>query len=278
MSIFNTESIQRGLFKFRAAFILLFVVITAVLFYQSTQLKLDAGFSKNIPLNHPYMQTYMKHVNDFGGANSILVSACSDDGSIFSTPFMERLKEIHDQLFFINGINRASVDSLYSSSTRFTEVVEDGFAGGPVIPANFDPKRHADLRLVASNVDKAGIVGRKVSDDFSCMVKASLLELDPVTGEKLDTLEIAKSLETDLRGKYENDGITIHIIGFAKMIGDVAEGASDVLVFFVIAILITGVFVYLFSRSVSLTLLPLVCSFCRCHLAIGITHVIRVWY
>lgn len=262
MGIFSTDSIQKVLFKYRALFLSVFCIITVGLFYQSTQLRLDAGFTKNIPLNHPYMQTYMKHVNDFGGANSILVSVCDESETIFNTNFMQRFKEIHDQLFFINGIDRSSVDSLYSSSTRFTEVVEDGFAGGPVIPADFNATRDADLRLVASNVDKAGIVGRKVSDDFSCaMVKASLLELDPITGEKLDTLTLANELETSLRGKFEKDGITVHIIGFAKMIGDVANGATDVLVFFVIAILITGVFVYLFSRSVMLTLLPLLCSF-----------------
>ncbi len=262
MNYFNTESIQRTLFRFRALFLIIFSVVTAGLLYQSTHLKLDAGFTKNIPLNHPYMQTYMKHVNDFGGANSILVSVCDESESIFNTRFMSSLKDIHDQLFFINGVDRSSVDSLYSSSTRFTEVVEDGFAGGPVIPANFNAERAADLRTVASNVDKAGIVGRKVSDDFTCaMIKASLLDLDPVTGEKLDTLEIAEQLEVQLRETFEKDGITLHIIGFAKMIGDVANGATDVLIFFVIAILITAVCVYLFSRSIILTLLPLLCSF-----------------
>ncbi len=37
------------------------------------------------------------------------------------------------------GVDRGLVKSLFSPSTRFVEVVEDGFAGGPVIPADFSP-------------------------------------------------------------------------------------------------------------------------------------------
>jgi len=248
-------------FRHRAWVVSIFVLMSMFLVYQATQLKLDAGFTKNIPLNHEYMQNYMKHRKDFGGANNILVSVCDRQQTIFNQAFFETLKDVHDQLFFINGVDRSQVKSLYSSSTRFTEVVEDGFSGGPVIPADFNPSKPQALTLVSENIDKAGIVGRQVSDDFKCaMVTAQLLELDPDTGEKLDTLAIAGELEEQLRGKYEDENISIHIIGFSKMIGDVANGAKDVVLFFSIAIAITAVMVFFFSKSIMLTLLPLLCS------------------
>tara|TARA_R110002124_G_scaffold23317_1_gene86554 strand:- start:629 stop:2944 length:2316 start_codon:yes stop_codon:yes gene_type:complete len=249
------------IFKNRIAVLLVFLTATVFLGYQSSQLRLDAGFTKNIPLNHEYMQNYMKHVNDFGGANSILVSVCDTHGDIFNQNFFDRLKDVHDQLFFINGVDRSLVKSLFSSSTRFTEIVEGGFAGGPVIPADFNSSEQRGLDKVSSNIEKAGIVGSLVSDDYQCaMVNAKLLDLDPETGEKLDTLALADELETQLRVQFETDDISIHIIGFAKMIGDVADGAKDVLVFFAIAIAITAVLVYFFCKSLMLTFLPLLCS------------------
>ncbi|GAC32769.1 efflux RND transporter permease subunit [Paraglaciecola polaris] len=249
------------IFKNRIAVLLVFLTATVFLGYQSSQLRLDAGFTKNIPLNHEYMQNYMKHVNDFGGANSILVSVCDTHGDIFNQNFFDTLKDVHDQLFFINGVDRSLVKSLFSSSTRFTEIVEGGFAGGPVIPADFNSSEQRGLDKVSSNIEKAGIVGSLVSDDYQCaMVNAKLLDLDPETGEKLDTLALADELETQLRVQFETDDISIHIIGFAKMIGDVADGAKDVLVFFAIAIAITAVLVYFFCKSLMLTLLPLLCS------------------
>ncbi|TRY30080.1 efflux RND transporter permease subunit [Aliiglaciecola sp. M165] len=250
-----------GIFRNRIIVVLLFVLTTIFLGYQSSLLKLDAGFTKNIPLNHEYMVNYMKHAKDFGGANSILVSVCDRDSDIFNTEFFDTLKNVHDQLFFINGVERSLVKSLFSSSTRFTEIVEGGFAGGPVIPADFDSKDPAALALVGQNIDKAGIVGRLVSDDYQCaMVSAQLLNIDPATGEKLDTLTLAGELEDQLRGQFENENTSIHIIGFAKMIGDVANGAKDVVLFFAIAIAITAVMVFFFSKSVMLTILPLLCS------------------
>ncbi|GAA6183339.1 MULTISPECIES: efflux RND transporter permease subunit [Alteromonadaceae] len=249
------------IFRNRIIVIILFALTTAFLGYQSSQLKLDAGFTKNIPLNHEYMVNYMKHAKDFGGANSILVSVCDKDSDIFNTEFFDTLKNVHDQLFFINGVERSLVKSLFSSSTRFTEIVEGGFSGGPVIPADFDSTNPDALALVSQNIDKAGIVGQLVSDDFKCaMVSAQLLNIDPATGEKLDTLVLADQLEEQLRGKFENENTTIHIIGFAKMIGDVANGAKDVLLFFAIALAITAVMVYFFSKSIMLTILPLLCS------------------
>ncbi|XOV77935.1 MAG: RND family transporter [Aestuariibacter sp.] len=249
------------IFRHRILVILLFSLATGYLFYQATNLKLDAGFTKNIPLNHEYMKNYMKHQKDFGGANSVLVAVCDESGNIFNEDFFVSLKNIHDQFFFIPGVNRSQVISLYSPSTRFTEIVEGGFAGGPVIPADFSPSSPDALDLVSQNIAKAGIVGRQVSSDFECaMVTAQLLELDPETGEKLDTLKFAAQLEEELRGKYEKDGITVHVIGFAKMIGDVANGAKDVVLFFSIAIAITAVMVFFFCKSFMLTLLPLVCS------------------
>ncbi|WP_448212984.1 efflux RND transporter permease subunit [Colwellia sp. MEBiC06753] len=255
-----TNRIEIGIFRHRIFVLALFAITTLVLLYQATNLRLDAAFTKNIPLNHQYMQTYLKHQKDFGGANNILISVCDAEGDIFNETFFNALKGVHDQLFFIPGVDRIQVKSLYSPSTRFVEVVEDGFAGGPVIPANFQPTPEG-LAIVKANIEKAGIVGRIVADDYSCaMVTSSLMDIDPNTGEKLDTLVIAQQLEEEVRAKYESDQISVHIIGFAKMVGDVANGAKSVVTFFAIAIAITAVMVFFFCRSISLTLLPIACS------------------
>lgn len=260
MKISLANRLEVGLFRHKFIVLMLFVLVSAFLLFQATQIKLGASFTKNIPLNHSYMKTYLKHRENFGGANNILISVCNSDGDIFTPDFFGALKGVHDKLFFIPGVDRIQVKSLYSPSTRFVEVVEDGFAGGPVIPADFQPNERG-LATVKANIEKAGIVGSIVADDYSCaMVKASLLDFNPETGEKLDTLIIAAQLEEEVRKPFEKDNITVHIIGFSKMVGDVAEGAKGVVTFFLIAIVITAIMVYFFCHSVSLTLLPILCS------------------
>jgi len=206
------------------------------------------------------MKVYTKHEKQFGGANSILISVCDDSGNIFNPEFFTQLKAVHDQLYFIPGVNRPLVNSIFSPSARFVEVVEDGFAGGPIIPANFKADARG-LGVVKENIEKAKVVGRMIASDYSCaMVSAQLLETDPQTQQKLDTLAFAQKLETDLREPLSTDKVSIHIIGFAKMAGDIAEGAKGVVLFFAIAIAFTFIMVWLFCGSLKLTILPIACS------------------
>ncbi|MCF6440667.1 MMPL family transporter [Pseudoalteromonas luteoviolacea] len=247
-------------FRHRFMVIALFALATVFLGYKSTHIQLDASFNKNIPLNHDYMKVYLKHEKQFGGANSILISVCDADGDIFNPEFFTQLKAVHDQLYFIPGVNRPLVNSIFAPSARFVEVVEDGFAGGPIIPANFTADA-TGLAVVKQNIEKAKVVGRMVASDYSCaMVSAQLMETDPQTQQKLDTLAFAKKLESEIRAPLSTDKVSIHIIGFAKMAGDIADGAKDVVFFFAIAILFTFIMVWLFCKSFKLTLLPIACS------------------
>ena len=216
MKISLASRIEISLFRHKLLILMLFAFTSAVFIFQATQIKLDASFTKNIPLKHSYMKTYLKHRANFGGANNILISVCDSSGDIFNADFFDALKGVHDKLFFIPGVDRIQVKSLFSPSTRFVEVVEDGFAGGPVIPADFKPSAQG-LAVVKGNIEKAGIVGSIVADDYSCaMVKAALLEINPDTGEKLDTLDIAVKLEKEIRQEFEHSTISVHIIGFCK--------------------------------------------------------------
>lgn len=254
------DFIENAIFKHRLIMLISFVLITCLLAFKATQIQLDASFNKNIPLNHDYMKVYTKHEKQFGGANSILISVCDDSGDIFNPEFFTQLKAVHDQLYFIPGVNRPLVNSIFSPSARFVEVVEDGFAGGTIIPANFKADKQG-LGVVKENIEKAKVVGRMIASDYSCaMVTAQLMETDPQTQEKLDTLAFAQKLETQLREPLSTDKVSIHIIGFAKMAGDIAEGAKGVVVFFAIAIAFTFIMVWLFCGSLKLTILPIMCS------------------
>jgi predicted RND superfamily exporter protein len=247
------------LINFRYGIVAVFLVVTIGMVYAMTNLKIETGFKKQLPLKHEYMQTFLQYEKEFGGANRVLVALVARDGDMFNEEFFNSFEEITDQTFFIPGVDRASVRSIFTPNVRFVEIVEDGFAGGNVIPSAFSPNPEM-FKRVRSNIVKSGEVGRLVSNDFSgAMVWANLLEEDPVTGESLDYRQVAEKLE-DIRSQYENDKYTVHIIGFAKIVGDISDGAKSVIWFFLVALIITAILLYIYSRSVWLTLLPLVCS------------------
>jgi len=258
-----TNFVENFIFGHRRLLIAFFTLMTVFMVFQASHLKIDAGFAKLLPLEHPYIQTYIEHRDAFGGANRVVIAIRNPNGDIFTPEFFQVLQELTDDVFFIPGVDRGRVMSLFTPNVRFTEVVEDGIAGGNVVPDDYEPTPEG-LAKVRENVLKSNYMGRLVANDFSAaIVAANLLEINPTTGEKLDYLEVAAQLE-GIREKYENHEMgadfDYHIIGFAKVIGDIAAGASRVVLFFLVAFLITVVFVYIYSQSFKLTLIVIGCS------------------
>ncbi len=234
-------------------------VLTVFFAWQASQTRVDAGFDKSIPLEHPYMKTLKNYQADFGGGNTVLVALIQESGDIYNESFLSALKNVTDEVFFLPGVDRSRVSSLFTPDVRFTEVVEGGFAGGNVIPAEYAPTQEM-FDLVRGNVGKAGVIGRYVTEQqHGAMVFAELLETDPVTGEKLDYRVVAKNLEK-IRQQFETDGLKIHIVGFAKVIGDVTDAAAEVVIFFGIALLMTAVLLWVYTGSFKLSMVVLVCS------------------
>jgi len=265
------NSIAQWVFSRRLFVLMLFVLATLFLAYSATQVRLDAGFKKLLPASHEYMQTFFKHQKDFGGANRILIAISVKEGDIFTESFFNTLKSATDEVFFIPGIERSSVTSLFTPNTRFVEVVEGGFAGGNVIPADFTATEQG-FDTVRSNLLKSGKLGRLVSNDFkSAIIRANLISASE--NQKIDYIDLAERLEK-LRQQFQNDNVEIQVIGFAKLIGDVVEGLGDVGLFFVITLMVTALLIYIYTRSIMLTILPMTCSFIAVVWQLGLLPVI----
>jgi len=268
-----TTRLESLIFGHRPLVIGLFALATLFFGLAASGLHIDAGFAKLLPLKHPYMATLLKHQQEFGGTNRVLVAVIARDGNMFTPEFFEVLKETTDEVFFIPGVDRGRVQSLFTPNVRYTEVVEDGIAAGNVIPDDFAPTPEG-LDAVRRNILKAGIVGRLVANDFSgAIVSAELMEFDPNTGDRLNFIAVADEIEKKVRQRFDADHaggdvnlvvssspVDVHVIGFAKVIGDIAAGAARVVVFFVITFLITGLLVYLYSHSHALSIMVLSCA------------------
>ncbi len=243
-----------------------FALITVAMAYFAVQLRVDAGFKKQIPLNHEYMKTFLDYEKDFGGANRILIAVMDKSGNMFNQPFFQTMEKITQDAKTIEHVDEARVSSIFTPNVRFVEVVEDGFAGGNVIPATFTPNVDGfaatpeQFATIRANIEKANIVGRLVAKDFSgAMVWVDLVPEDPAHGVNIDYNAIAAQLET-IRKKYENEHTTVAIIGFAKMVGDISDGAKSVIGFFFITIAFTWLLLFAYSASVKLASLTVFCA------------------
>ncbi|MCS8148459.1 RND family transporter [Pseudomonas aeruginosa] len=258
--------LERLIFNNRPVVIFLCLLVSVFLFYQATQVRPSTSFEKMIPLEHPFIQKMLEHRNDLANlGNTVRISVEAVNGDIFTKEYMETLRQIHDEVFYIPGVDRSGLKSLWSPSVRWTEVTEEGFAGGEVIPQTYDGSPRA-LEELRNNVLKSGQIGRLVANNFkSSIVDVPLLEMYPNPKNqseliKLDYRQFSHELEEKIRDKYQlqNPNVKVHIVGFAKKVGDLIDGLVMVVGFFGICLLITLVLLYWFTKCIRSTIAVLI--------------------
>lgn len=248
---------QEKLFANRVVILIAFLATSVFMAYHASSLRMEAGFEKLLPLEHEYLQTLLDYRDEFGSGNQLIVALTVDQGDIFNKEFFEALKKANEEVFFLPGVARHTVTSILTPNVRFIELVEDGFKGGNVVPAEFRPTEEW-FPIIRDNIIKSGRLGNLVANDFSgAMIRTELLDMNPTTREPLDYQEIASAMEEKIRDAVETDKIKVRIIGFAKSTGDIADGARVVMMFFAITFVFTGIFLYMYTRLFLATLLPL---------------------
>ncbi len=252
--------LEHLLFGHRRKILVVFALITLGLGYFAVQVRPDAGFDKLLPTGNEYIDTYKRTQAKFGGGNLLLVALESKNGTIFQPKFFDALRRLTDEVFFLPGVDRTHVSSLYTPDTRFAEVVEGGFNGGPVIPNTFKPDA-AGFATVKANIQKAVIEGCLVANIYKRALVLSLLnDFDPHCGAKLDYAMFADLLDQKIRAKFDNADTSIHVLGFAQAVGDITHGAQAIVLFFGISLAVAAFLLFLVSRSLYLTLATLTCS------------------
>jgi hypothetical protein len=251
--------IERALFNHRQLILLFCAVLTVVLGWSASNLRVNASFEKIIPRSHPYIQNFLAHRQELGGlGNAVRIAVATTGESIYDPNYLKVLQQLSDEAFLLPGVDRRNMKSLWTPNTRWVGVTEEGMDGGPVIQDGYDgsPTSLATVRL---NIERSNEIGQLVAlDQRSSIVYLPLLSKD-ANGVPLDYADVSDALET-LRVKYQSDGISIHITGFAKVMGDLIEGIWQMLGFFVAAVLITTAMLYAYTRCVRSAVLVVSCS------------------
>lgn len=268
--------LERWVFNYRPLFMLCMTLVTLLLGYMAvTRLELRPSFEKMIPQSQPYIQNFLENRKSLRGlGSSVRVVVENTQGDIFDPDYLAVLKQVNDDLFLSEGVDRAWMKSLWSPAVRWNEVTEEGFQGGPVMPDAYRGTPE-DIDQLRQNINRAGIVGSLVASDFkSSMLIVPLLDKASATGQGIDYYAFAQRLETQLRDKIEFAGDSqarkageegkgkykVRVIGFAKLIGDLIDGLIQVMMFFGLAVVTSFVIIYLYTRCLRSTLLVIVCS------------------
>jgi hypothetical protein len=260
MTIKKASAAENLIFSMRGPIVIVFLLLTAFFAFEATNVQLSTDMKKMVPLKHEFIQNLFKHKDELSLGNDIRIAVENTQGDIFNAEFMEVLRLVTDEVFYLQGVDKSKVASLWTPNVRWVEVTEDGFRGGEVIPPTYDGSAKS-LEQLQANVLRSGQVGRLVADDFrSAIVYVPLIEQTEDSAEKINYKEFSDALEEKIRQRFEKDHYKIHIVGFAKKVGDLINGATGVVLFFIIAIAITFVLLLIDSKCIRSTITVVLCS------------------
>ncbi|WP_373878143.1 efflux RND transporter permease subunit [Pseudomonas lactis] len=228
----------------------------------AVQLRMEAGFEKQLPIGHEYIETFETYRNDLLGANRLTVVVKARQGTIWSQAGLKRLYNVTQALIFLPNVSRSSVRSLWTPNAFVNEITEEGFRADPLVPGTVTPESLDDtsIAMIANSTAQGGFIGTLVArDQSSAMITVDLNEFD-TNGQRLDYVAYNQILEQQIRSQFEDMDFEIQIIGFAKQIGDIAVGASAVFEFCLLALLLTAAAVFWYCHSLRFTLLAVGCS------------------
>ncbi len=207
LSQFDEQSgsfLERLVFNNRGVVLVLCALATLVLGYQATKIELQAGFEKTLPKAHEYVLNYQANQNALKGlGNNLRIVVAVKEGNIFTPQNLKFLEQVNDEIFFVPGVDRNGMISLFTPNTRWRIVTEEGFEGGPVIPGDYDPDSPKSIGEIQLNMVRAGILGDLVSNDLKSMtIIVPLLDKNPETGERLNYADLSDKLEDSLAGLF----------------------------------------------------------------------------
>lgn len=252
--------LERALFNNRLVFLIVCAVLTVFLGVRALEVRVNADFNQMIPTHQPFIVNYLTHYDKMQSqANAVRIAVTSNNGSIINAHYLAVLQKISDEVYLTPGVNRPFMTSLWTSNTRWTSIVPDGVASGPVMGNGYDGSK-AQLEIVRKNILNTGQIGSLVSNDFSSsMIYVPLLQINNITGKPLDYGTLARSLN-GLKAQYAGQGVTLHIIGFAMVVGDMVNGLDKVLIFFGVSIVISAAFLFWYTRCLRSTFLVILAS------------------
>ena len=116
--------------------------MTLVLGWFALHIEVRTVFEDMLPSRHEYVQTHEKFKDTFGGSNIVTIMFEVDEGDIFQTPVLEKVREVTLGLREVSAVNPYQITSLASKKLKEVRASTAGIESLPLmwpdLPANAD--------------------------------------------------------------------------------------------------------------------------------------------
>ncbi len=193
----------------------LILLVTGLFATQVPGLQIYTDFSDLLPQKHPYIQTYNRIKENFGGANMIIMAIEVEKGTVFNEETLALLDKATQGMDSLPSVNHNLVSSLTHRTARKVYLTPEGnFASEPYYDPNKPRRSQEDWERLKKDVTgNPQIYGLLVSPDFkAALIKAQLNE------GGIDYAKTFAALQA-VRETVARPGYKVHVTGNPVLTG-----------------------------------------------------------
>lgn len=210
------EVFCRSILRYRWAILAALVVMGAYMANEARKVKVVSITTDVFPSTHPYVQTFMKYSDIFGGASKVLVAVETKEGTIWNTKTLEKVQRITRAMELLPAINNYQVISLATKKVKVQKNDAEGMRSVPVMWPDV-PQSQAGLNALQRTVlGSRRFYGSLVSlDQKATIVVGGFFEANMNPKLIYETLDALVKKESDAN-------TNIYVIGRPMLLGDIA--------------------------------------------------------
>jgi hypothetical protein len=261
----------RWIVRRRWAVLAAVLVTTALLARAATRLHVEIDPDRQLPQDHPFIQTLNDVHRLFGDKNLVVVGLFPHDGNVFTPAFLAKVAEITERIRRIPGANPALVQSLAAPQVKDIRGTPDGMEVEPVMarpPADAAEAEAVRRRAFATDA----YVGTLVAADGSAAAIQASFELTPA-------IPGYRHLHAAVLGAVTaaNDGTFVaRLSGPVVFLSQLTAYAGRMAYYFPLALLVIGLVHYDAFRTLQALVLPLVTALLSVLWAVGLMGLLGV--
>jgi hypothetical protein len=234
--------------------VLLLVTAATVLFgYLATRVRVESPTIDLFPSTHPYVETFKKYSDVFGGASRVVIQLEVQEGDVFNPDTLAKVLRITKALELMPGVNNYQVLSIAQRKVKELKVdAERGFRAVPVMWPDV-PEDQAGCDDLRQRVFRNRRVhGTLVSMDAKAtLIVAGFFERD------LKPLEVYRAIE-EVVAREQDENTRIQVIGRPVLLGHIMSQYPQLVWLFLLTVGSILLVLTLYFRDLRGVLVPVV--------------------
>jgi predicted RND superfamily exporter protein len=211
------ETFCRSILRFRWPILALLVVLGVVFANAARKVQVVSLTTDVFPSTHPYVQTFQKYSDIFGGASTVIVAIEVKEGTIWNQKTLEKMQRVTRAMELLPGINNYQVISLATKKVKVQKI--DAVAGIRSVPVMWPDVPQTQEGMDA--LQRTVLGSRRYYGSLVSLDQKATMVLGGFFEDNMQPKEIYKTL--DALVKKESDANTsIYVIGRPMMLGDIA--------------------------------------------------------